>query len=322
MIIKENTIMAKIKDYSEEYVQINGIKQYFLHYPSPQKEVILHLHGGPGSSATLFAYMVKPYLDFCNVVYYDQRGAGRTQKKNKSKPEDLTIENLIADLKQIICYVKEKYQTNKIILLGQSWGTILGTLYVLKYPDDVLCYIGTGHCIDTRLEMKITYDKLKDAIETKGNKKDAKKLMEMQNLPTMEVDEKNYVAMETKFFFLRTKYGLTLKMGKLFKIMLKSPIFKLSDLILMIKGPKTNMKLMKWMTDYSIYETTEYSVPVYYLLGRDDWQVPSTLAAEYFEKINAPQKGLYWIENAGHATDADNPTDFYNAVKEIISKLK
>ena len=159
-------------------------------------------------------------------------------------------------------------------------------------------------------------------IETKGNKRDAKKLMELQNLPTMKVDDKNYVATEMKFFFLRTKYGLTLEMSKLLKIMLKSPIFKLSDLFLMIKSPKTNIELMKWMTDYSIWETIEYSVPVYYLLGRDDWQVPSTLAAEYFEKIIALQKGRYWIENASHATDTDNPIDFCNIVKEIIIQIK
>jgi pimeloyl-ACP methyl ester carboxylesterase len=313
--------MGKDKDFLEEYVQINGIDQYFLHYPSSQKEVIIHLHGGPGSSATFFAYTLKEYRELCNIVYYDQRGAGRTQRKNISKPDDLTIDILIEDLKQVIIYVKEKYQTDRIILMGQSWGTVLGTQYVLKYPEDVICYIGTGHCIDTRHEMQIIYNKLKDVIENKGNKKDLKKLLEIRSLPTMNVDDKNYITMETRFFILRTKYGLTLKIGKLLKIIFKSPIFKLSDLILMINGPKANIELMKWLTDYTIWETTKYSVPVYYLLGTEDWQVPSTLAAEYFERINNKKKGLYWIENAGHATDADNPKDFINAVKEIILQI-
>jgi len=44
-------------------------------------------------------------------------------------------------------------------------------------------------------------------------------------------------------------------------------------------------------------------------------------AAKYFEKINAPQKGLYWIENAGHATDIDNPADFCKAAKEVVTRL-
>ena len=315
-------VVSDAKTYTEEYVPLNGINQYFLHYPSPtHKEVILHLHGGPGSSAANFTHALSPHWDFCNVVYYDQRGAGRTQKKNKSRPEDLTIETLIADLKETISYIKQKYETDRVILMGQSWGTILGTQYALKYPEDIICYIGTGHCVDTRREMKIIYDKLKETIENKGNKRDVKRITKLQNLPYMKVDDKDYVASETIFFFLRTKHGLTLKTGALLKLLFKSPIFRISDLLLMIKAPKLNIKLMKWQTDYSVWDTTEYSVPIFYLLGTDDWQTPSTLAAKYFEKINAPQKKLYWIKNAGHATDVDNPIDFYNSVKDIIAKL-
>jgi pimeloyl-ACP methyl ester carboxylesterase len=310
------------QNFTEEFVEINGIEQYFIHYPSPlHNEVILHLHGGPGSSAANFTHALSPYWDFCSIVYYDQRGAGRTQKRNKSKPQDLTIDILIADLKETIRYVKQKYKTDRVILLGQSWGTVLGTQYVQKFPKDVISYIGTGHCVDTRREMKIIYDKLQEAVECKGHKRDARKIRNLQNLPYMNVEDKNYVAAETRFFFLRTKYGLTLKTGSLLKLLFKSPIFKLSDLLLMIKAPKTNIQLMKWLTDYSVWDTTEYALPVFYILGQDDWQTPSTLAAEYFEKINAPRKRLYLLDNAGHATDVDNPADFYKAVREILSYI-
>ncbi|MCL1844085.1 MAG: alpha/beta fold hydrolase [Defluviitaleaceae bacterium] len=310
--------MSKNMNFTEEYVLINGIQQYFLHYPSPNKEVLLHLHGGPGSSMANAAYMYSPVLSYCSVVFYDQRGAGKTLKKNKTKSEDLSIETLIADLRQTIAYVKEKYATDRVILLGQSWGSLLGTQYILKYPADVIGYIGTGHCIDTRRDMKIIYSKLEKLIADKGNKKDAKKLEALKNLPHMKVDDKNYVAADTKFTLMKSKYGLNLKTGKLLKIMFKSPIFKLSDIWLMIKGVKINFNLTKSLTDYSIWDTTEYAVPVFYILGRNDWQTSSVLASEYFERINAPNKKLFWVENAGHVTDLDNPTDFMAAVKEII----
>ena len=312
------------KSFEEEYVLINGISQYFLHYPSPQKDVndvVIYLHGGPGSSVASVAYAQNLYFNFVNVVYYDQRGAGRTHKKSKSKPKDLTISNLITDLKQTINYIKEKYQTNRIILLGQSWGTVLGTQYILEYPDDVMCYIGTGHCVDSRRESRIIYDKLKGLVENKGKEKDIKKLHSLKDLPDMPVDEKGYVAKETSFFLLRSKYGLNMKMGKLLKLMWKSPIFKLSDIPLMVTAPKRNIQLIKWMTDWSIWDISDYGLPVYYILGQDDWQTPSILAAEYFEKINAPRKELYWVNNAGHATNLDNPVDFYKAVREIIKQL-
>jgi len=310
--------VSEAKLYTEEYVSLNGIHQYFLHYPSPQKEVVIFLHGGPGSPVSLLAYNIKPYWDFCSYIHYDQRGAGRTLKKNKTKAEDLTLEILLDDLKETISYVKKKYSTDRVILLGQSWGSVLGTQYVLKYPNDVICYIGNGHVIHTRREMQISYDKLKQTIENSGAKGDAKKLSKLSNYPNVSKEE--YFGDMYRIGRLQSKYGQAVD-SKTWKAALKSPLFKLSDIYLMIKGIKLNKELACTLLDYSIWDVTEYQLPVYYILGRNDWQTPSTLAAEYFEKINAPRKGLYWIENAGHITDVDNPIDFCNAVKDIVAQL-
>jgi len=72
---------------------------------------------------------------------------------------------------------------------------------------------------------------------------------------------------------------------------------------------------------YDISNVKEYTVPIYYILGRHDTMTPSTIVAEYFETIHAPEKGLYWIENAGHLPDTDNPSAFFSAIREIITQL-
>ena len=307
-------------NFTEEYAPINGINQYFLHYPSTQQEVVIFLHGGPGSSTASFANNLKKHWDFCSFVYYDQRGTGRTLKRNKTKADDLTIDILLQDLKETISYIKKKYQTNRIILLGQSWGSVLGTQYILKYPDDVICYIGNGQVVDIRREMKVSYDKLKEALESKGAKSDVKKLASLGDYPN--VDIKNYTDSVTRFVKLQSKHGQALNISKIMKTAFKSPIFKLSDLYFLAKGSKLNTQLGETLSEYNIQEITKYPVPVYYVLGRDDWQVPSTVAAEYFEKIDAPHKGLFWIENAGHVTDVDNPKDFSKVLKEIVLQLQ
>lgn len=103
----------KAKSYFEEYVEMNGIMQYFLHYPSQHNAVAIMLHGGPGQSEAFFAHCLRPHWDFCNVVYYDQRGAGKTQARNKSKVEDIKIETLITDLNQTIQYIKQKIKRKR-----------------------------------------------------------------------------------------------------------------------------------------------------------------------------------------------------------------
>lgn len=72
--------MKKEKVYAEEYVHAAGIEHYLLHYRSrPEDPVLLFIHGGPGQTESFFAYVVEEYAarDY-NIVYYDQRGAGKT----------------------------------------------------------------------------------------------------------------------------------------------------------------------------------------------------------------------------------------------------
>jgi len=313
--------MAKKKDYTEEYVQINGIRQYFLHYPSPQKEVVIFLHGGPGSPSSAFGYEVKKQWDFCSLVYYDQRGSGKTLKKNKTKAEDLSLDVMIADLKETISYIKQKYQTDRVILLGQSWGSVLGTQYVLRYPVDVVAFIATGVVVDTRQGMmRVSYDKLKETLISKDAKKDLKKLATLGDYPN--VDKENFNEHVIVFQKLQSKHGHSVDIGKMVKLGMKSPVFKLSDIYYMPKGSNLSAKLfIDAVLEYSILDIKDYKLPVYYLLGRNDWQVPSTSAAEYFEKINAPHKALYWIEDAGHVVDVENTKDYCKAVREILLGL-
>jgi len=313
---------VKVKGYKEEYKEINGITQYFLHYPIEKNEVAVFLHGGPGQSEVLFSHCLRPYWDFCSIVYYDQRGVGRTQQVSYSKPEDITIESLIADLKQTIQYIKEKYRTERIVLIGHSWGTILGTMYIQKYPEDVMCYIGYGQVIDSLRGEKIAYDKVKEAIENRGKKRDIVKLNALGNYPDCVVTDKS-VELILKLRFLQSKYGYTSSYRKAFMTAIKSPLFSLKDIssLSVSKIFELNVNLLDVLLNFNIWDTAEYQVPVFYVLGRNDWQTPSVLAAEYFNKIIAPKKGCLWIENAGHLTDVDNPPQFCKAIKSILVQL-
>ena len=166
----------------------------------------------------------------------------------------------------------------------------------------------------------IASDELKGTLERKGATKDLAKLTSLDNF--LNIDSKNLNSQLEKFQSIQSKHGHSVNIPELLKIGLKSPVSRISDLYYLLKGSKLTEEFWtNYLADYSISDITDYDIPMYYVLGRNDWQVPSTLAAEYFEKINAPRKGLYWIESAGHATDVDNPADFSAAVREIVLGL-
>lgn len=64
----------------EEYVLINGIPQYLFHAgTSEENPVLLFLHGGPGSAASLFAHAFQDrWNELFTVIHWDQRGTGKT----------------------------------------------------------------------------------------------------------------------------------------------------------------------------------------------------------------------------------------------------
>jgi pimeloyl-ACP methyl ester carboxylesterase len=138
------------------------------------------------------------------------------------------------------------------------------------------------------------------------------------DFPKIAPDE--YIKATDTLEKLQYKYGYMV--NDYIPIYRKSPIMTLRDALQINRIWKTNGKLyMDAFHKYDIRGIKEYQTPIYYVLGRHDEWTSSALAAEYFDKFQAPHKGLYWIEDAGHMVDTDNPEAFYRAIKEIIAQL-
>ena len=312
--------MSKARNFTEEYVPINGISQYLLHLPSESKDVLIMLHGGPGLANSYVAYYQQPYLGFCNAVYYDQRGAGKTQLKNKSTPESLTMDTLLEDLRQTALYVRDKYQTDRIFLAGHSWGSMLGTQYIIRYPGTVAGYIGYGQVVDETTQSEIWYEYIKAAVAKSGDPDDIAALeCADKNFPNVARDK--YFAEYTQLAEVGFKYDFMA--NDVFEIYSNSPTWTPEDEAQSSSIEALNHKLYgDVFVGYDIRGVQEYGLPVYYILGRHDTMTSSEVVAKYFETIRAPKKGLYWIEDAGHLPDTDNPAAFFGAVKEILAGLK
>lgn len=308
-----------MKNYYEEYAQINDIRQYFLHYPNESDVVFLFLHGGPGQTEAQFSYKTVPAERAYNVVYYDQRGTGRTQSENKSKKSTVTLKTLLGDLKKTVAYIRIRYPNRKLVLLGHSWGSILGLEYIKQYPETVDGYVGMGQVVNFKRGERAAYEHCFEA----ATEKDRKKLKELGDYPNSQTFENlNDACM--KFRKIQAKYkmmGFSGGNGKLAKVFMKSPIFRLKDLFALSKTMKVNENLLKCVAEYDTENETNFSVPVYFICGENDWQVPSVVAQQYFDRVTAPDKELFLIKNAGHMTDLDNPTEYHNALTTICERI-
>lgn len=315
--------MKKIKKYEEEYVQINGVEHYFLHYKTKQDApVFLFIHGGPGQSETMMAYILEEYEERnYNIVYYDQRGAGKTYLRNKKAKPDTEL--LKDDLLKIVLYMKKKYQKEKIGIVGHSWGSVLGSMFALEHPEHTLCYIGCGQVVNTMENERIGLARLRSAIEASGNKKHQRKLDKIGEYPGEGIFDMRSLKKMGQVRSLQGKYHLAVDMDKdMIKMFMHSPIVGIADILPFLTGMIVNMQVMGELMSFDLREKgTEYQIPVYYVLGENDQQTPVELGTAYFEKIAAPDKKLYLIKNAGHLTMIDNMKDYRTAVCEIVDNL-
>lgn len=310
------------KNFVEETVEINGIQQYFLHYQGKADgPVVLVIHGGPGSSESIFAYEIeKAWSGNYTIVYYDQRGAGKTFTKNKTAA--VSMELMQQDLFETVLYLRKKYNKEKIVLLGHSFGTALGAVMAKSHPEYVLAYIGMSQVVDWLENETVGYNKLLEAMQKAPDEKDKKQLEKIGKYPDARYGDGT---MKKAFTVrrLQQKYKLSNNPGPavILRLLFRSPVFRFSDLTGMFAAGRANEKVVGQLWEFSLYAyDTRYEAPVYLIAGENDNTTPVEIAARYLESIQAPDKKLYLIKNAGHMTLLDNPEDYRRAVEEIISQ--
>lgn len=128
--------MAKSKKiitpYKKGYLPVSdGHKLYYEFCGNKSGIPVLFLHGGPGSG---FVESHKKVFDFkkFNVIFFDQRGAGRSKPFASLKAN--TTAKLISDINKILDFAG----IEKAIIFGGSWGSTLALAYALKHPERVL----------------------------------------------------------------------------------------------------------------------------------------------------------------------------------------
>lgn len=107
-------------------IHVNGTHLHSEALGNKDSAMIVVIHGGPGSD---YRYMLN-CKEFANqgyrVIFYDQRGSGLSKRHPGNS---YSIQIMIDDLDAVINYYKTS-ATQKVFLLGHSWGAMLASIYV------------------------------------------------------------------------------------------------------------------------------------------------------------------------------------------------
>jgi pimeloyl-ACP methyl ester carboxylesterase len=128
------------------YVKIGGIEQWITIRGEDRKNpALLLLHGGPGDATNPWGYAAfRSWLKYFTVVQWDQRGAGRTLGRNgAASASTITIEQMVRDGVELAELLRKKLGKEKLVLVGHSWGSILGVFMAKGRPELFYAFVGT-----------------------------------------------------------------------------------------------------------------------------------------------------------------------------------
>ena len=314
--VPEHVPMELFTLYRSYSVNLGGVDQWIsVKGTKAENPILLVLHGGPGSTLMALSHIYqRPWEKYYTVVNWDQRCSGKTASiSGTESPVELTSEIIINDALELTDFLREKYQKDKIIILGHSWGTFIGENLAIRYPEKYLAYISTGTMVDSEREYKYQYEYYKKKFTDEGNQKkldnlnaigefwdiskyDEKKMLAVNKI----VIEEGNSSARIKNIFTALKYEIL--------PMLRSSEYKFKDHLNYLGYKAYPHVIEKEMPEFKVEKVgCEYDIPVYYIEGEEDIQTPYFLAQELYEKTVAPDKAFYTLKNCAHCWDLDAP---------------
>jgi pimeloyl-ACP methyl ester carboxylesterase len=276
--------------------------------------VLLFLHGGPGSPETpVVAHFNKDLEKHFVVVNWDQRGAGKSFSK-KIPDESFTIDQLIEDTHQLVTWLKQRFDQEKIFMVGHSWGSALGMYVVEQYPEDFHAYVGTGQLVEISRNELLSYEFVLEQARQAEHQKAIKQL-EKIGYPENGKYKGGLrsVAAQRKWLnrFGGFWYGET-SMQPMMQIYGRSPEYTFFDMIKFVKGARRTLILLSdEIMGINLFEQVPaVEVPVYFAIGRHDHVAAFVLAKEYFDQLQAPYREFIWFENSAHSPPFEEPEKF------------
>jgi proline iminopeptidase len=316
-----------------QYLDINNSRQYVLiRSKDINNPVLLFLHGGPGASATALLRKFNSDLEeHFTVVYWDQRGAGKSFSKETTK-EEITVKNYIRDVEWLVDYLKNRFEKEKVLLVGHSWGSRLGMYAIQKNPENYIAFVGIGQELHSYRGELLSYKYTWEKAEERGHKKALKELEEMG--PPQSGHYKDMYAtgfwggVKQKHWLLKfggERYQKTNYTDWIFSILF-SREYSLADLIRYGKGSAFsagNIIFDEQFNDIDFFkEISTVEVPVYFISGAFDYNTPWELVKEYVDHLTAPYKEFILFDKSGHSPVFEEPKRFNDEVIRIYNQNK
>ena len=305
---------------SLEKISLGALKQRILiRGENTKNPILLFLHGGPGSTEMPMSHKFDRDLEKRFIcVHWDQRGAGKSFSM-KTHKSSMNVQQFISDGIELVNKLKQRFNQEKIFLVGHSWGSVLGMNLIHNYPEHFHAYIGIGQVVNMIESEKISYEYVLKRAKQQNNKKAVKQL---EKIKDKNVWNLRYSQIQRKWL---TKFGgwyyKATNSWVILKYLFISPEYSIIDAIKFFIGVIFSLSNM-WRriieTVNFVDKIQEIKIPVYFIVGKHDYNTPFELVEKFYNNLKAPKKELIWFEESAHSPNYEEPEKYKDL---LINKI-
>lgn len=297
-----------------EQVTLGGVKQWIsVRGQNRANPVLLMIHGGPATPMMPNRWLwQRPWEDFFTVVQWDQRGIGKNAATSDSATifPTLSMDRIVKDAEELSELLRTRFGQRKIVLLGYSWGSMVGLELAHRRPDLFHAYVGLGQAISTADE-HYNYAGVRERAMKAGNQTALRELDSIAPYPAPDgsmIPSKAFLVRKWSSVFNGGWYGVP-DLGLFYRIGDWGPEYTAEDIAahgrnvrwggggLFPDMMRTNFRKLNYPIE----------VPVVILQGRWDLYTPYQAAVDWFGTLRAPKKKMVTFERSGHFLMFEEP---------------
>jgi pimeloyl-ACP methyl ester carboxylesterase len=211
-------------------------------------------------------------------------------------------------------YLTTTRAARKVVLVGHSWGAVLGVHLIRRRPALFSAYVGTGQLVNKRHNEELNYRRQMMQAERAGNTAALSALREIG--PPPFADREGLKILRQWADVLAEGDGDPVQPRP-------TPIaadYQRDEVPALMRGAEFSRREL-----YDELETVDltalgvaFDVPFFLFHGTCDQATPIELAAEYFAAIQAPHKEFVRFEGCHHFVVINQPQDF---LRELVARV-
>lgn len=302
---------------------IGGIPQWVnVRGQDRANPIILFVHGGPAAPLmpSLWEFQ-RPIEEYFTVVNYDQRGAGKTflETDPATISDTIRIERYVDDAIELAEYIRQRYGQRKLILMGHSWGTVVGMKAALKRPELFHAYVGVGQVINSRDNEQLSFQHGLDQAKAHNNAAAIAELESIAPYPGKQpiTRERIIIARKWAQFYGGLSAHRDGGAKYYFDAPLLSPEYDCKAARAVDEGNVFTLgRILPEFLQVDYKPVRRFPIPVVMFMGRHDYTTPSAPTATWLEQVEAPYKKGVWFERSAHMIPWEEPG------KTVVSLLE